>query len=635
MTVKINDTLITSSDLQGQTANYFDTDLKLLTPSSSDDKIKRLLSCDAEKQYLQYKANQSIPYDLITTHNIQVIEQPADNTELYEYSLGSNKCKEFNLTFKVKDEAVTTGTKFLLEQPGLLSCKSQDNTLYFRIPEWDNAWKKVDPEVLKSNNTITLEAYNSSTGTNIPYYAYTNENTSYYIQTAVPNSTGEFIATWTRPAMSSNGTFPLTPEDFETATDYAVAASNTADPYLPYRAFDDNIITNDDCWWTGNIGSTTPCWITYFTKTSIKPARIKIRNEHSSPENCKYIQIQASNDNSNWDNLTDIIERPNTASYEDTYTLNSNKEYHYIRIYCTEHYSSGWSLQNVVIYEGSSEKSIIYNHTNNEFTPLNPQPEFTAHIQGLENASVVGTNLQNNNGIFSGFDDSNYLLMDASISNNISMADLIFKANSTSLATHNILLARQSNVEQYFGIRYTKKFSIYNGGWTEGTNDLNINTWYWFRVIFDGTDWTGYTLEDNNYTSNTLPEISQWRQEWTTTSNGAASWIKGIRCTIGKNLLANGEYMYGSIDMKESSITIDGVKTTFYSTFTGLDILDPQTQSYVQYPRNTQGDLVDTVYFADRLKLTVNEAEYTLVDNLEDMPLIKTGVLAIREDLRR
>ena len=83
MTLKVNNTTISTTDFQGDKSKYFDIELQRLFPGSSDNVLKRLVSCVDEENYLKYKAQQSIPYDLSTTNYISVTQQPEDNTELF------------------------------------------------------------------------------------------------------------------------------------------------------------------------------------------------------------------------------------------------------------------------------------------------------------------------------------------------------------------------------------------------------------------------------------------------------------------------------------------------------------------------------------------------------------------------
>lgn len=169
------------------------------------------------------------------------------------------------------------------------------------------------------------------------------------------------------------------------------------------------------------------------------------------------------------------------------------------------------------------------------------------------NYNINGTCALVRDGVAKGFNTQNYLRLET-MPSEITSADLIFKGMTPDLNSHNALIAH-INSEQYYGIRYNsnKSFSIYNGSWIDGTNTLSVNTWYWFRVKFDGTNWVGYTLEDKDYTSETLPEISEWRQEWTT-PNG---FLAGNIFNIGFNPLTADEYWKGSVDLEQSSIIIN------------------------------------------------------------------------------
>ena len=169
--------------------------------------------------------------------------------------------------------------------------------------------------------------------------------------------------------------------------------------------------------------------------------------------------------------------------------------------------------------------------------------------------STVGSRGNKQDGIVKGFNPNNYLRLNPMpISTTTKSVDLIFKGMSQDLSSHNALIANISS-EQYFGIRNTNKsFSVYNNGWVNGVNTLYPNIWYWFKVTLNGTKWTGYTLEDKNYTKETLPDISEWRQEWTTSSLVLTTNV----FNLGFNPITTDEYWKGSLDLSQSSITLDG-----------------------------------------------------------------------------
>lgn len=64
--------------------------------------------------------------------------------------------QEFELQFAVNSSAISQGTTYLIEAPGLLECKTQDNTLYFKFG-WDATWYKVPSNCIATGwNTIIL-----------------------------------------------------------------------------------------------------------------------------------------------------------------------------------------------------------------------------------------------------------------------------------------------------------------------------------------------------------------------------------------------------------------------------------------------------------------------------------------------
>lgn len=173
----------------------------------------------------------------------------------------------------------------------------------------------------------------------------------------------------------------------------------------------------------------------------------------------------------------------------------------------------------------------------------------------VTNYTVVGSPTITDDYVVSGFSNSNYVKIPNSFPSSFTSADMIFKVNLTSTSSNSVILCRSSASEQYYGIKANnRKFSIYNSGWTDGTNALDLNTWYWCRVQYDGTTWKGYTLEDNNYTLATLPDISNWRQEWST----SIGWVSSNSCDIGNNFATTAEYFHGEIDLLNCSISLDG-----------------------------------------------------------------------------
>lgn len=650
MTVKINDTLVTSNDLQGQTADYFDTGLKLLAPSSSDDKIKRLLSCDAEKQYLQYKAQQSIPYDLSTTNYISVTQQPEDNTELFTNVLSINRCLPFNLSFNVSSDAISAGTRYLLEQPNLLQCKSQDNTLYFKIPAWENAWKKVDSSVLSNNNSVSLEASNDGTTLVKNYYAYTNSDT-YYIDTEIPAEESTFIlqnATIVGTLTDNDGIYSgfSTSNYFLTDNNFNPQSSNW-EIIIKFKTSND-ISTQQAI--IGGGGAYSKIILEVYNGHF----RLRISSNNSSFnvfDDFGTYDVQTNTDyiiRCRYNNTTGYTMEYKTldGSYQlDSSTSNITAIYDSstpLSLGANKYNSSGVNVpfsgnidmsQTSIMIDGVTTnfgplipKSIIYQKIDNDFNKLIPQPAFTAKVLGLSNATNNGcTDL--GNGIYQGGSGKYFVIDDISSISTADSWEFITKFTNTGSGINTILAPSQDRKNFILTIdNNVVKFHACTGGgvWNlySGSLNLSVNNsvTYFYKLSYNST--TGYS-----FTYKTNKEDSWNTPTWT------LSDTRKVDCTVDEWLLNFGgfttsQYGTGPIDLSETKFIIDGVTTNFWSDITSI------TFGNTEYIRNIDHDDSEDIYVANQLQLKVNNATYTLVDNMDDMPIITTGTLAIREDLK-
>lgn len=161
------------------------------------------------------------------------------------------------------------------------------------------------------------------------------------------------------PILTTNGTLG--------GNSPACTASHQSVP--AWKSFDGDTSRNDDCWWTnhGTTSTSNPCWITYYTPIAIKPTRVILMNEISTPSSGKTGVIQGSNDNSTWDDLANINVPNNDAGYKTYINIDTNNTYKYIRCYFTSSYTnSGVSFQEIYIcgfpknYAGGGTKSTFY-----------------------------------------------------------------------------------------------------------------------------------------------------------------------------------------------------------------------------------------------------------------------------------
>ena len=275
-------------------------------------------------------------------------------------------------------------------------------------------------------------------------------------------------------------------------------------------------------------------------------------------------------------------------------------------------------------------KSTIYQKIDNDFNKLTPQPAFTAKVPGLLNATVVG-NLIDNNGVYSGFGTSNYL-QSTFIPDLTKPFTFIIKFKQNSTRSYNWLFATTGSEYKGFAcfINSSNKLFLSTGnsagnGWQidqAGVSTLSTNQDYWLKYTFDGAS------THNVYLSTTGEFNGEETTEFTKT-NGSGIYSTSSLLLGHSYSWSGNQYLDGTIDMKNTSITIDGVTTNFYNTVTSI------TFNNTEYTRDSAKDGSEDIYVANQLQLKVNNATYTLVDNMDDMPIIKTGVLAIREDLRR
>lgn len=142
---------------------------------------------------------------------------------------------------------------------------------------------------------------------------------------------------WTNPAMTANS-----------MDGYVITASSNFVDGLGsdmYKAFDKDLDTNDSCWYTGNVSM--PQWIMLECPTPVRVTSCMIKNEVYTPVNFKSGYIQGSNDGSSFDTLYTISNRADTTGLAETYTFENSKYYKYLRVYCTESYGSGLSIQEI------------------------------------------------------------------------------------------------------------------------------------------------------------------------------------------------------------------------------------------------------------------------------------------------
>ena len=208
---------------------------------------------------------------------------------------------------------------------------------------------------------------------------------------------------------------------------------------------------------------------------------------------------------------------------------------------------------------------------------------------GIYYNGIINLGCTITDGVVTGFDRSSSskyrgILLKDSFPSSMSQFKIIIKAKMASnQGGHAVLFATSDSPERYIGIRSSTNFALYDSGWTQGSTTITKDVWYWYCATFNGTTTTGYILEDNGYTLETLPELSQWSQQWSKTSNIWAS----NQFLFGVNPFSNGEVLSPSSQLDLSSTLIEVNNETFYS----WELSSPTVTTAVGILKNTLSDV--------------------------------------------
>lgn len=196
-----------------------------------------------------------------------------------------------------------------------------------------------------------------------------------------------------------------------------------------------------------------------------------------------------------------------------------------------------------------------------------------------------GFTLMNNcnetQGIVDGFEAYSGINIDYTFPETFNTCRIILKGTSNDYdAGHNALFGENlSSTGVGFSVRNTTKcFSAYDNGWYDGKTALAKNCVYWFGIKYDGSSIKGYVLTDNEYTLDTLPEFSDWSEEWEIPNSNV---LANKKFNIGYDLWLASEFWRGSIDLKGCQIEVDNEV-----------VWKPQIADYTKYFRKYGNNLV-------------------------------------------
>lgn len=209
-----------------------------------------------------------------------------------------------------------------------------------------------------------------------------------------------------------------------------------------------------------------------------------------------------------------------------------------------------------------------------------------------------------NDKILSGFSTSNYAQINKTFPSTFTSFKAIFKITTGSSLTshHNCVFGNNGSSNNSIIIRNTSKFSYYTSSWVEGKTTLNTNTTYWFCVNYANNNFTGYVLADNgSYTLDTLPDLSQWSTEWTSSTN----IFKGNIFNIGYNKNSTSEFFTGSFDLNNCKIWVNNEAFWYYDEISlATDNLNGCLYNYTDTGLAT---VLNCFYYNNKYLLTADE----------------------------
>lgn len=181
--------------------------------------------------------------------------------------------------------------------------------------------------------------------------------------------------------------------------------------------------------------------------------------------------------------------------------------------------------------------------------------------------TVLDSSLTKTITVYSGFSSSNSIVL-AQDFPQVNSCDIIVRATSNDVSSHGVLVAKYQNSNQHFCIRgATQKPAFYTGSWTNGVTPIETKKTYWYRVISSaGSTFKYYILLDNEYTIDTLPDISAWTYQCEISTN----IFSNSKFAIGYNSNASSEYWKGAIS--KVHITIND--SLFFDSDTAVEDTD-------------------------------------------------------------
>lgn len=182
------------------------------------------------------------------------------------------------------------------------------------------------------------------------------------------------------------------------------------------------------------------------------------------------------------------------------------------------------------------------------------------------NYTTIGT-LVNNEGFLSGFSNTNCAKYTTAIPASTNV-EIILKVTPMNLNRGHNVIFRPLGTNAPFGLDNNYVPQIFTGSWSNGRTTYSANQTIWLKLIWNGSSNVLYSMADNDYTIDNLP--NNWTTEvtWVTTTN----IFSGYGFNLGQNDTAPAEYFQGTIDLNNCRIKVnnttwwEGVSEAVYNT---------------------------------------------------------------------
>ena len=310
---------------------------------------------------------------------------------------------------------------------------------------------------------------------------------------------------WVQPVLSSAGTLG--------GNSFAVYATSTWAGYSVVNAVD----ANAGSYWLSEFQSGAP--FTFYNPVPIKVTKIVVSRQHTDTGIQAYTgKVEASNDNNIWEEVGSFTGGTWNGGF--TVDMSSNTGYYkYYKITPTSASNNTWGIANLTI---TADQREVVDGTESDYDyyieiPLCKLPskvdrKYYKYVDTKQpNAQIIGT-LTNNEGIVSGFNTSNYLILPNSfdVSGN-KIWELVTKVTTGSTIEEYASIFASINdgadalwletrSSKHWGLALTS-----GSGWTianhaVGSYTVQPNTSYWLKLSFNGNAYIlSYSLDGVDY----------------------------------------------------------------------------------------------------------------------------------------